>query len=182
MVLGGSIYQHRCPVNESEILLGRLHPEEFQTISHEKNWEALAGRSYLWAKFIWVFADFQSVIRKEGDRDGINDKGLVTYDRQIKKDAFYFYKANWNTEPMLHLCDSRFTERFYSITSIKAYTNLEAAILYVNGKKIGKMKRDKYNRVIWNNILLQPGENIIRIDAKNGKKIISESCVWTLKL
>ena len=179
---GGSIYQHRCPVNESEILLGRLHPEEFQTISHEKNWEALAGRSYLWAKFIWVFADFQSVIRKEGDRDGINDKGLVTYDRQIKKDAFYFYKANWNTEPMLHLCDSRFTERFYSITSIKAYTNLEAAILYVNGKKIGKMKRDKYNRVIWNNILLQPGENIIRIDAKNGKKIISESCVWTLKL
>ena len=83
---------------------------------------------------------------------------------------------------MLHLCDCRFTERFYSITSFKAYTNLEAAILYVNGKKIGKMKRDKYNRVIWNNIILQTGENIIRIDAKKGKKIISESCVWTLKL
>ena len=126
--------------------------------------------------------DFSAAGRKEGTTFGRNDKGLVTYDRRIKKDAFYFYKANWNTEPMLHLCDSRFTERFYSITSIKAYTNLEAAILYVNGKKIGKMKRDKYNRVIWNNILLQPGENIIRIDAKNGKKIISESCVWTLKL
>ena len=129
-----------------------------------------------------VFADFQSVIRKEGDRDGMNDKGLVTYDRQIKKDAFYFYKANWNAEPMLHLCDSRFTERIYPITSIKAYTNLEAATLYMNGQKIGKKKRDKYNRIIWNNVILQPGKNIIKIEVKNGKKIISESCIWTLKL
>ena len=71
---GGSIHQHRCPINESKASLGRLHPEEFQAISHEKNWEALAERSYLWTKFIWVFADFQSVIRKEGDRDGMNER------------------------------------------------------------------------------------------------------------
>ena len=112
----------------------------------------------------------------------MNDKGLVTYDRQIKKYAFYFYKANWNAEPMLHLCDSRFTERIYPITSIKAYTNLEAATLYMNGQKIEKKKRDKYNRIIWNNVILQPGKNIIKIEVKNGKKIISESCIWTLKL
>lgn len=178
---GGSIYQHRCPVNENKVPLGRLHPEGFQTISHEKNWEALAVRPYLWAKFIWVFADFQSAIRREGDRDGMNDKGLVTYDRQIKKDAFYFYKANWNTEPMLYLCDSRFTERLYTVTSVKAYTNLEAAVLYVNGKKIGKMKRDKYCRIVWDNVFLQPGKNVIKVEAKSGKKIMSESCVWVLK-
>lgn len=178
---GGSMEQHLCPINDCEKPLGRLHPEEFQAISHEKNWEALSSRPYLWAKFIWVFADFQSVIRKEGDRDGINDKGLVTYDRKGKKDVFYFYKANWNPEPMLHLCDSRFTERFHSVTSVKVYTNLEIAVLYVNGKEIGKMKRDKYNRVVWDNVSLQPGRNVIKIEAKSGKKIITESCVWSLK-
>lgn len=178
---GGSMKQHLCPVNDREKPLGRLHPEEFQAVSHEKNWEALSERSYLWAKFIWVFADFQSTIRKEGDRDGINDKGLVTYDRKGKKDVFYFYKANWNPEPMLHLCDSRFTERFYPVTFVKAYTNLETAVLYVNGKKIGKMKRDKYCRIVWDNVSLQPGKNVIKVEAKSGKKIMSESCVWVLK-
>lgn len=179
---GGSVKQHRCPVNESKRGLGRMHPEEFQAISHEKNWEALAERSYLWAKFIWVFADFQSAIRHEGDRDGINDKGLITYDRKIKKDAFYFYKANWTSEPMLHLCDSRFTERTYSSTSIKVYTNLDAATLYVNGRKISKMKRDKYNRVVWDDITLQPGENMIKVEAKKGRDTLCETSMWRLNI
>ena len=52
----------------------------------------------------------------------------------------------------------------------------------MNGQKIEKKKRDKYNRIIWNNVILQPGKNIIKIEVKNGKKIISESCIWTLKL
>ena len=39
----------------------------------------------------------------EGDRSGINDKGLVTHDRKIKKDAYYFYRANWNPEPMIYI-------------------------------------------------------------------------------
>lgn len=175
---GGSIKQHLCPVNDCEKPLGRLHPEEFQTISHEKNWEALSKRSYLWAKFIWVFADYQSVIRKEGDKDGINDKGLVSYDRKEKKDAFYFYKANWNPDPMLHLCDKKFTKRNHPNITVKAFTNLNEATLYVNGKKISTMKRDCYKRIQWENIILQPGVNNIKVEARNGKDTLHESCTW----
>ena len=52
--------------------------------------------------------DFGAAHRREGDRPGINDKGLVTFDRKYKKDAFYFYKANWNkTDPMVHLAEKR---------------------------------------------------------------------------
>ena len=177
---GGSTKQHLCPLKDCKQSLGRLHPEEFQAISHEQNWEALSVRPYLWAKFIWVFADFQSVIRKEGDRDGINDKGLVTYDRKEKKDAFYFYKANWNPKPMLYLCDKRFTERFHAQTIIKAYTNLKEATLYLNGERIGTQKRDAYCRVAWKGITLKPGENIIKIEAESGKKRFRDACTWTL--
>lgn len=179
---GGSVKQHLCPVNDEKKPLGRLHPENFQAISHEKNWEALSVRDYLWARFIWVFADFQSTIRKEGDRDGINDKGLVTYDRKTKKDVFHFYKANWNKEPMLHLCDKRYTERIYPVTQVKVYTNLDTSVtLYVNGKKMGKQKKDALNRVVWTDIELQQGENIIQVEAKKGKLLFSETCTWTLE-
>lgn len=177
---GGSMKQHLCPVNDREKSLGRLHPEEFQAISHEQNWKALSERSYLWAKFIWVFADFQSAIRKEGDRDGINDKGLVTYDRKERKDAFYFYKANWNPEPMLHLCSKRFIERDHANTIVKVYTNLDEATLYINNKKISTMKRDCCNRIEWNNITLRRGENTIKVQAKKGKVVLSENCTWVL--
>ena len=62
---GGTFIHINPHVNENKVPLGRFHPEGFQAISHEKNWEALAVRPYLWAKFIWVFADFQSAIRAE---------------------------------------------------------------------------------------------------------------------
>lgn len=178
--LGGSIRQHRCPANEGGLALGREHPEEFQAISHERNWEAIAERPYLWAKFIWVFADFQSVLRRDGDTDGINDKGMITYDRQTRKDAFYFYKANWTDEPMLHLCSSRWTERVFPITQVKAYTNLSTVTLYVNGRKVGKAKADHLHRVVWNDVSLQVGDNLIEVRADNGRMALSESCFWTL--
>lgn len=78
----------------------------------------------MWAKYIWVFADFQSAIRNEGGKPGINDKGLVTYDRKIKKDAFYFYKANWSTEPMIYITSRRFTKRPEASVQVKVYSNL----------------------------------------------------------
>lgn len=156
-----------------------FHPEESQNLVHEGAWKAFAERPYLWGKFIWAFADFQSFIRKEGDTDGINDKGLITYDRKIKKDAFYFYKANWNPEPMLYITSRRFTERTEAQTEVKVYTNLSEATLYVNGKKIGKQKKSKLGIMIWKDIRLAEGQNEIKVEGKAGKHtVITDNCTW----
>ncbi len=188
---GASIHHHQWPLNAnkvsetSNIIDGNFppsfHPEEAQAYCHEGNWSAFMERPYLWAKFIWVFADYQSAIRKEGDTNGINDKGLLTYDRQTKKDAFFFYKANWNPEPMLYIASRRFTERKDPTVQVKAYSNLPEATLYINGKKISKMKKDNLNRIVWDHVSLTSGENTIRIEGKSGKNILSDSCVWTVK-
>ena len=50
----------------------------------------MKARPFLWCKFIWNMFDFASDGRKEGGAPGRNDKGLVTYDRRIRKDAFYW--------------------------------------------------------------------------------------------
>jgi len=179
---GGANVEHHFSMKENDVKpSGQFHPEEGQTYIHEGNWSAFAQRPYMWAKYIWVFVDFQSSIRNEGGKPGINDKGLVTYDRKIKKDAFYFYKASWSTEPMIYITSRRFTERPEANVQVKVYSNLRENTLYVNGKKIGKQKSDSLHRVVWQNVTLSKGENRIRVEGKSKAGVIEDTCVWYLK-
>ena len=112
---------------------------------------------------------------------GRNDKGLVTYDRKTKKDAFYFYKANWSDEPVLYITSRRFTERTNAVTDVKIYSNASKVELLLNGKSQGK-RSDGTNCVfIWKDVQLQPGENHVAARAERDGKELSDSCVWTLK-
>ncbi len=102
--------------------------------------------------------DFASDLRNEGDSVDINTKGLVSFDRKVKKDAFYYYKAQWNPEPMIHLTGKRYVDRAYSVMDVKAYTNTERASLSINGKLIGEVKCP--DRIcIWSGVALKPGPN-----------------------
>ena len=177
---GGSALHHQWPLDKAARPSGRYHPEEAQADCHEGNWEAFSERPWLWSKFVWVFADFPSAIRHEGDRDGINDKGLLTRDRQTKKDAFYFYKANWNPEPMVYISARRFTQRTEPVTDVRVYSNLPSATLYLNGKSLGTAKKDKLNRIIWEGVRLRPGENEIIVQGRSGRQTLADTCRWVL--
>ena len=177
---GASTNQHSWPLDASQKANGHWHPEEAQATCHEGNWECFAQRPYMWCKLIWHFADIQSYQRKEGEHDGFNDKGLITYDRKVKKDAFYFYKANWNPEPMVYIASRRFTVRTEAQTDVRVYTNLRQVTLYINGRKVGTMKPDEIHRALFNGVTLTEGENVIRVEGKNGKQLITDECVWTL--
>lgn len=94
------------------------HPENWQTEYHIQNWKIISERPYVWGSFVWNMFDFGAAHRTEGDRPGINDKGLVTHDRKVKKDAFYFYKANWNPEPMVYIAGRRSVNRVKPVTEV----------------------------------------------------------------
>lgn len=173
----GSVKNHYDPRYDKP----RSHPEEFQLLTHEGYWRAIKDSRWLWCKTIWQFSDMQSSIRKEGDRDGINDKGMVTYDRKTRKDIYYFYKANWTETPMLHLTGRRFTNRRHAVTDVKAYANVDQATLYVNGKKIGTARRDDICRLIWKGVTLSPGANRIKVEARKGKTLLTDTCTWQLE-
>ena len=160
---------------------GRFHPEEWQTAFHEKHWEVLKDRDFIWGKFIWSLADFGSSIRTEGDTNGINDKGLVTYDRAIKKDSYYFYKANWNAEPMLYLAEKRNNKRKNAITTVKVFTNVDDVVLIVNGKQYPSKKRNGINIIEWKNVPLKKGQNKISVSSKNGTQKLQDNCIWILQ-
>ena len=172
---GASIYQQQDSLTKT-IPASWWHPENWQTHYHIENWKAISSRPYLWGSFVWNMFDFGAAHRTEGDRPGINDKGLVTFDRKTRKDAFYFYKANWNRkEPMLHLAGKRNTARFQPLQTIIAFTNQPEAELFVNGKSYGKAIADQFSTLTWENVELQPGKNEIKAVCWNKKLTLSDS-------
>lgn len=177
---GASIHHHSEGITAGSKVPALFHPEEKQNAVHEENWAIFKARP-VWGTFIWNLCDFKSARRNEGDTPGINDKGLVTYDRKVKKDAYYFYKAEWTSEPMVYITSRRFTERESAITDIKVYTNCKSAVLYINGKKISEGKKDSLSRIVWKDIRLEKGENVIRVVSGKGRKAIEDSCTWTLR-
>ena len=113
------------------------HTEEYQAVYHEYMLKCFQKRPFLWATHVWNMFDFAADARNQGGEPGMNHKGLVTFDRQIKKDSFYLYKAYWNPEPMVHIAGKRYAYRPEKVTTVKVYTNCESVTLFANGEEVG---------------------------------------------
>lgn len=119
------------------------YSEAYQALYHEHMLEMRKKRPYIWAMYVWNMFDFGSDGRNEGGKQGINQKGLVTFDRKIKKDAFYIYKAYLSKDPFLHICGRRYVDRPEELTQIKVYSNLPMVTLYVDSKEVAEQAGDK---------------------------------------
>lgn len=114
------------------------YTEEYQAYYHEELIKQLFTRKYLWATHVWNMFDFGADARNEGGENGQNHKGLVTFDRKYKKDAFYAYKAWLSDEPFVHICGKRYVDRVEDVTKVTVYSNQPEVELFVNGESLGK--------------------------------------------
>ena len=122
--------------------------------------------------------DFAVDSRDEGDTPGRNDKGLITYDRQTKKDAFYWYQANWTDTPVVYITSRRFTMRTASPVDVTVYSNADTVELFVDGASAG-VQSSGTRAFTWTAIPLTPGANDIRaVGIKNGVSF-EDDCSWT---
>jgi beta-galactosidase len=119
------------------------HSEEYQAKYHEYMIKCFAKYPFMWATHAWNMFDFAADARNQGGEPGMNHKGLVTFDRKVKKDSFYLYKAYWNSEPMVHICSKRFVERNKNKITVKVYSNQSEVSLYQNGRLVEKKRCDK---------------------------------------
>jgi beta-galactosidase len=177
---GANVTQHeenpRKPKND-----GQWHPEEYQSALHEYAWPQLKAAPYIWGTFVWCMFDFTSYWRHEGGVVGRNDKGLVTADRKTRKDAFYYYKANWSDDPVLYITSRRNTERTNAVTEVKVYSNAAQAELLVNGASRGVRTNDGNGVIVWKNVTLAAGQNSVEAKAQRNGESLTDKCVWTLK-
>ena len=179
---GASIRQHDQHVTQAPKTDGPWHPEQWQATVHEGNYAQIVAHPQLWASFVWNMFDFASAGRKEGDTRGINDKGLVTYDRRVRKDAFYFYQANWSKHPMVYITSRRHITRTEPLTDIKVYSNCPSVIITVDGVPVPVEKRD-LGIFVAHGVTLHPGDNhiaAVATTAQHGTSI-KDQCTWNLK-
>lgn len=175
---GGAVSQHTDnprggPVDPS----GRPHPEELQSWWHEQAWPQLARRRYLWGTWIWNMFDFASPVRHSGDSTDLNDKGLVTYDRRIKKDAYYYYRAHWSSQPTVHINGRRYVHRAYAVTDIRIYASTPKVNASLNGHALGAAACPQHV-CVFRQVRLRPGVNHVRAWAYAGRRKVADQVRW----
>jgi hypothetical protein len=177
---GASIYQHSEDPTFPANTATDFHPEEWQNIVIETNWQMMAARPFLWCKQVWTSFDFASDGRDEGDTPGRNDKGMVTYDRQTRKDTFYFFKANWTTNPMVYITGHTFTNRLTNVVTAKVYANCDSVELFVNGTSQGRVTSP--NCIYTWPVILYGGTNVVQATGTKGGSNVTDSLTWIAPL
>lgn len=172
---GSNVDHHTEHPKQPKDTVCTFHSEEWQSIVHEHALRYFMSlkADKLWGTFVWNMFDFAIDSRNEGGIPGRNDKGLVTYDRKIKKDAFYLYKSYWSSESVLYITSRRFKKREKKHVSVKIYSNEEEITLYVNGVRIGQKCASKTRQqhiFIFKGVKLRRGENEIKAVSDSGLK------------
>jgi beta-galactosidase len=173
--VGSSIIQHGLPIVETGTnRTAGVQSEEYGAIFHERHWKMIQARPWIVWTSIWNMFDFAADYRNEGLVPGLNTKGLVTYDRQTRKDPFYWYKANWTKDPFVHINYRRFTTMPKSATEIRVYSNQAEVELKLNGNSLGK-KQAPDHLFIWTGVTWAAGANVVDAIAGAG---ITDQVTW----
>lgn len=159
---------------------GFAQPEEYESHIHETALAQLDARPWLYATWLWNSFDFATTVRTEGDAQDINTKGLIAYDHKTRKDAFYFYKANWNPAPMVHITSKRYAVRAYPLADVKVYSNTLTTELLLNGRSLGTKSDCPQKVCIWNAVALDEGRNALVARGKHADGVVEDSAAWTL--
>lgn len=160
---------------------GKFFPENYQTETHIQQWAIIEKHPYILASYLWNTFEFAVPMWNRGGVNARNLKGLISFDRKRKKDSFYWYKANWNPEPMIYIANRRDNKRTHAQTRVQVFSNLDNLVLKVNGQTVvGKIGVNKRHWV-FESVSLQKGINRIEATGKENGKVLKDSMEWTLE-
>lgn len=156
-----------------------FYPETFQTKTHEYQWSIIAQHPYIIASYLWNTFDFAVPMWERGGVPARNLKGLVTFDRKIKKDSYFWYKANWSKDPVLYLTQRRNVNREKKETSVTVYSNIGTPTVYLNGKELTGVRKG-YTDVhyIFDKVILNQGKNILKTTVSYQGKEYTDEIEW----
>lgn len=141
--------------------------EEYQAKYHEYMLECFKRHPYMWGHYYWNMFDFAADARNQGGEPGMNHKGMITFDRKIKKDVFYLYKAYWTDKPFVHLAGKRYEYRTEKVTEITVYSNQKEVTLINNGKHVSTVRGEHVFK------FKLPMEDINRLEVRAGECVDS---------
>jgi beta-galactosidase len=146
------------------------HPEWAELA--EEWWQFYAAREWLAGGFAWTGFDYRGEPTPYG-WPSINSQFGIVDMCGFPKDNFYYYKAWWGQEPVLHLFPHwNWQEREGEPISVWVHSNLDSVELFLNGKSLGSQKVQPLTHLEWN-VKYEPGVLEAR-GTKNGHVVLSE--------
>ncbi len=108
-------------------------PARRQTSMHESYWSIIDSMGDFWGIWLNSMFDYASARRPYH----LNRSGMVGYDHNTKKDAFYLYRAVWNDNaPTLHITESDWQSRTDTLQHFTVYSSVGEPLLLVNGDSV----------------------------------------------
>lgn len=177
----GNINQHTDSLSEDfDPVSGQFFPETYQTATHVKQWSVIEKHPYIAASYLWNMFEFAVPMWNRGGVNARNLKGLITYDRKQKKDAFYWYKANWNPAPMIYIAERRNNIHRPAQVNVEVFSNLDNITLTLNnGKPITGRHGANQRDFIFDNITLKAGINTLTATGIHNGKTFTDTITWT---
>ncbi|MBF4473031.1 glycoside hydrolase family 2 TIM barrel-domain containing protein [Flavobacterium sp. HJJ] len=158
----------------SDTRLHSLSPEsydfsmEYQQLFHSSYLKQILERPFVIGSSVWNFIDF-GVSKRGESMPGINNKGLVQYDRQ-PKDIYYFMQAALTKKPVLYIASRNWADRIGTTAApnenfvkqqVKVFSNLPEVELFVNGKSVGKQKIIDFTAIY--DVPFEDGVNLLEV-------------------
>lgn len=114
-------------------------------------------------EFVWTGWDYLGEPTPYGSADDPSRSsyfGIIDL-AGFKKDRFYLYQSRWRPDlPMAHLVPHwTWPDRVGKVTPVFVYTTGDEAELFLNGKSLGRHRREPGEyRFRWNQVVYRPGE------------------------
>ena len=139
----------------------------------EEWWKFYAAREWLAGGFAWTGFDYRGEPTPYR-WPSINSQFGILDMCGFPKDNFYYYKAWWGLEPVLHLFPHwNWEQRAGDPISVWVHSNLDEVELFLNRKSQGKQKVPPLTHLEWK-VKYQPGVLEAR-GSKNGKIVLTQT-------
>jgi beta-galactosidase len=138
----------------------------------EQWWKFYAGREWLSGGFAWTGFDYRGEPTPYGWPSISSQFGIVDT-CGFPKDNFFYYKAWWGNEPVLHLLPHwNWEQRAGEEISVWVHSNVDEVELFLNGKSQGSQKVQPLTHLEWK-VKYEPGVLEAR-GSKGGKVVLTE--------
>jgi beta-galactosidase len=137
----------------------------------EEWWKFYAAREWLAGGFAWTGFDYRGEPTPYG-WPSINSQFGIVDTCGFPKDNFFYYKAWWGSEPLLHLFPHwNWEGREGEPISVWVHSNLDSVELFLNGKSQGSQKVQPLTHLEWK-VKYEPGVLEAR-GTKNGRVMLT---------
>ena len=138
----------------------------------EEWWKFYSAREWLSGGFAWTGFDYRGEPTPYG-WPSINSQFGIVDMCGFPKDNFYYYKAWWGSEPVLHVFPHwNWEQRDGEPISVWVHSNLDSVELLLNGKSQGSQKVQPLTHLEWK-VKYEPGVLEAR-GTKDGKVVLTE--------